>query len=42
MSSFRIAVLFRALAVASAAALAQAPTRVRGTITAIDGNICSR
>ena len=36
MSSFRIAVVFGALAIASVAADAQTPGRVRGTITAID------
>ena len=41
MSSFRIAVLFGALAISSAAADAQTPGRVRGTITAIDGNTLS-
>ena len=41
MSSFRIAVVFGALAIVSAAAFAQAPGRVRGTITAIDGNTLS-
>src|SRR6266571_4865315 len=41
MSSFRIAVVFGALAIASAAAFAQTPGRVRGTITAIDGNMLS-
>ncbi len=41
MSSFRIAVLVGALAVVSAAAFAQTPGRVRGTITAIDGNTLS-
>ena len=41
MSSFRIAVVFGALAIASVAADAQTPGRVRGTITAIDGNTLS-
>ena len=41
MSSFRIAVVFGAHAIASAAAFAQTPGRVRGTITAIDGNTLS-
>ena len=41
MSSFRIAMLFGALAIASVAADAQTPGRVRGTITAIDGNTLS-
>jgi hypothetical protein len=41
MSSFRIAVPFGALALANAAADAQTPGRVRGTITAIDGNMLS-
>ncbi|HYU70615.1 MAG TPA: hypothetical protein VEL09_14930 [Burkholderiales bacterium] len=41
MSSFRIAVLVGALAVVSAAVFAQTPGRVRGTITAIDGNMLS-
>jgi hypothetical protein len=41
MSSFRIAVVFGALAIVSAAAFAQAPGRVRGTITAVDGNTLS-
>jgi hypothetical protein len=41
MSSFRIAVVFGALALVSAAAFAQTPGRVRGTITAIDGNMLS-
>ena len=41
MSKFRIALLFSALAVASAVALAQNAVRVRGTITAVDGNVLS-
>jgi hypothetical protein len=41
MSSFRIAVLSGALAIVSAAAFAQTLGRVRGTITAIDGNMLS-
>jgi hypothetical protein len=41
MSSFRIAMLFGALAIASVAADAQTPGRVRGTITGIDGNTLS-
>ena len=41
MSSFRIAVVFGALATVSAAAFAQTPGRVRGAITAIDGNVLS-
>ena len=40
MSRIRTAVLFSALAVAGAAD-AQAPTRVRGSITAFDGNVMS-
>ncbi len=41
MSSFRIAVLFGALAFASVAADAQTSGRVRGTITTIDGSMLS-
>jgi len=41
MSSFRLAAVFGALAIVSAAAFAQTPGRVRGTITAIDGNMLS-
>jgi hypothetical protein len=41
MDQIRIALLFTALALASAAADAQTPGRVRGTITAIDGNMLS-
>lgn len=41
MDQIRIALLFTALALASAAADAQTPGRVRGTITAIDGNLLS-
>jgi len=41
MSKIRIALLFSALAMMSAAALAQNAVRVRGTITAIDGNVLS-
>ncbi len=41
MQPIRIALLFAALALASAAADAQTPGRVRGTITAIDGNTLS-
>jgi len=41
MKTFHIALLFVALAIASAATGAQAPTRVRGTITAIEGNVFS-
>ncbi len=41
MKTFHIALLFVALAIASAATDAQAPTRVRGTITAVDGNVFS-
>jgi len=41
MSSFRFAMLFGALAMVSVAADAQTPGRVRGTITAIDGNTLS-
>jgi hypothetical protein len=41
MDQIRIALLFTALALASAAADAQTPGRVRGTITAIDGNVLS-
>ena len=40
MNSFRIAVFFGALAVTSAAG-AQVPERVRGTITAVSGNVLS-
>ncbi len=40
MNSFRIAVFFGALTLTSAAA-AQAPERVRGTITAVAGNVLS-
>jgi hypothetical protein len=38
---FRFALLFSALALASAAVYAQTPTRVRGTITSIDDNVLS-
>lgn len=41
MSRFRIALLFSALALMSAAALAQNAVRVRGTITTFDGNVLS-
>jgi hypothetical protein len=41
MKPARLALLFTALAVASVAAHAQAPGRVRGTITAFDGNVLS-
>jgi len=41
MSKYRIALLFGALALASFVAHAQSPTRVRGTITAVDGNVLS-
>ncbi|HEX9193675.1 MAG TPA: hypothetical protein VF871_07970 [Burkholderiales bacterium] len=41
MKPFRIALLFGALALASAAADAQTPARVRGTITGVDGNLLS-
>ncbi len=41
MKTFHIALLFVALAIASAATDAQAPTRVRGTVTAVDGNVFS-
>lgn len=41
MSSYRTAVLFGALVIMSAAAFAQTPGRVRGTITAIEGNMLS-
>src|SRR5260221_920206 len=41
MDTIRIALLFPALALASSAADAQTPGRVRGTITAIDGNMLS-
>ena len=41
MEKFGIAALFGALSLASAVACAQTPARVRGTITAIDGNVMS-
>jgi len=41
MPIFRIALLFTTLALMSAAALAQNAVRVRGTITAFDGNVLS-
>ncbi len=41
MDKLRIALLFGVLALASAAADAQAPTRVRGTIAAVDGTTFS-
>ena len=41
MSASRTTALLAALFVASAVAQAQAPSRVRGTITAIDGNVLS-
>lgn len=41
MIKFRIALLFTTLALMSAAALAQNAVRVRGTITAFDGNVLS-
>ncbi len=41
MNSFRIALLFGVFALASAAADAQTPARVRGTITGVDGNMLS-
>src|SRR5258705_7695459 len=41
MNAARIAALLSALLVASAAAQTPGPTRVRGTITAIDGNMLS-
>src|SRR5207247_9679009 len=41
MNQLRIAFLFSALFLASSAADAQTPGRVRGTITAIDGNMLS-
>jgi hypothetical protein len=41
MKGIRIAAAFAVLAVASTAADAQKPLRVRGTITAIDGNVLS-
>jgi hypothetical protein len=41
MNVLRATALLTALFLASAAAFAQAPTRVRGTITAIDGNTLS-
>ena len=39
MRRLQVVLLSMALAIISAAAAAQAPTRVRGTITAIDGNL---
>jgi hypothetical protein len=41
MKTLHIVLLSGALAIASAAADAQQPTRVRGTITAFDGNVLS-
>ena len=41
MDQIRIALVFTALVLASAAADAQTPGRVRGTITAIDGDMLS-
>src|SRR5712691_10832934 len=41
MNQLRIALLFTALFLASSAADAQTPGRVRGTITAVDGNMLS-
>jgi hypothetical protein len=41
MNRFRIAALLGAFLLASAAAHAQAPSRVRGTITGLDGNMLS-
>jgi len=41
MNTLRLAALFSALAVASAAAQTPGPTRVRGTITGVDGNTVS-
>jgi hypothetical protein len=41
MKKLRIALVFGVLALVSAAVLAQTPVRVRGTITAIDGNVLS-
>ena len=41
MRKFRTALLFTALALTSAAALAQTAMRVRGTITAYEGNVLS-
>ncbi|MDO8597959.1 MAG: hypothetical protein Q7R45_15220, partial [Sulfuricaulis sp.] len=41
MRKFRTALLFSALALVSATTLAQNAMRVRGTITAFDGNVLS-
>jgi hypothetical protein len=41
VNRFRIAALLGAFLLASAAAQSQAPSRVRGTITGIDGNVLS-
>ena len=41
MTKFRIALLFGTLVLISAAALAQTAVRVRGTITAFEGNVLS-
>ena len=41
MSALRITVFLSALLLAGAAAQAQTPSRVRGTITALDGNVLS-
>ncbi len=41
MNKFRIGLILGALALASVVANAQTPVRVRGTITAIDGNVLS-
>jgi len=41
MKTLHIVLLSGALAIASAAVNAQQPTRVRGTITAFDGNVLS-
>lgn len=41
MNRFRIAALLGAFLVATAAAQSPAPSRVRGTITALDGNVVS-
>jgi hypothetical protein len=39
MKTFRIALLFGTLVLASATAFSQAPARVRGTIVSVDGNV---
>src|SRR5450631_291944 len=41
MSAFRIGIILGSLVLASAAAQTPGPTRVRGTITSLDGNVLS-